>query len=376
LHINKVTPPVSKLALAKPVVLSDVYEGLFALLRTKGLSIKDLDDKKKEEIRAMLHDLHAVRGVSLGDIAKMIGNKTSGYTSWLCRQLGVEARPFEEARLKGIREKRRKFERKPFDGTDEDKAYLLGLKRGDLSVSRPWKDVVRVSTSTTHSAMADLLDGLFGKYGHVYRYARYKNDTGTYEWNLNVILDASFDFLTWTDSEVWAWIELTMERQLGYIAGFLDAEGHIGISRIKKSFGLIVSLYNTDRSLLLRIKASLRALGFSPLGPYLDKHKGTKTSKFGIERKKDYLRIALARIPECRALLTALPLRHPEKCQRKGIAVSLSAGQKWSELGPIVQSLRRSVKAERDAFVDQARIAVEGRRSSQRLAAKPTAELS
>lgn len=27
----------------------------------------------------------------------------------------------------------RKYERKPFNGTDEDRAYLLGLTRGDLS---------------------------------------------------------------------------------------------------------------------------------------------------------------------------------------------------------------------------------------------------
>jgi hypothetical protein len=109
---------------------------LLGLLRTKGLSIKNLDEQEKEDLREFLDYLHNAKGLSLNDIAKLIGNKTSGYASWLCKQLGVHPRPFEEARLKGIREKRRKYERKPFDGTEKDKAYLLGLRHGDLSVSR------------------------------------------------------------------------------------------------------------------------------------------------------------------------------------------------------------------------------------------------
>ena len=76
---------------------------------------------------------------------------------------------------------RRKYERKPFDGTDEDKAYLLGLRHGDLSVSKPWKGVAKVSTSTTHPAMAELFRSLFEPYGHVYQHPRYKKDTKAYE---------------------------------------------------------------------------------------------------------------------------------------------------------------------------------------------------
>jgi hypothetical protein len=91
------------------------------LLRTPGLSIKYLDDETKERIRGFIRRTHVEKGVSLGDVAKLIGNKTSGYTSWLTRQLGIQARPFEESRLKAIREKCRKYERKPFDGTEGDK---------------------------------------------------------------------------------------------------------------------------------------------------------------------------------------------------------------------------------------------------------------
>ena len=148
--------------------LDGAQEALLALLRTKGFSIRTLEDPKKEELRVFLDYLHNTKGMSLNDIAKLIGNKTSGYASWVCRELGVRRRPFEEARLKGIREKRRKYERRPFDGTDEDKAYLPGLRHGDFSASRPFNGAVRVSTSTTHPAMARLFRSLFEPYGHIY----------------------------------------------------------------------------------------------------------------------------------------------------------------------------------------------------------------
>ncbi len=92
-------------------VLDSRQEELLGLLRTKGLSIRNLDEKRKVELRGFLDHLHNTKGMSLNDVAKLIGNKTSGYTSWVCRELGVRRRPFEEARLKGMREKRRKYER-------------------------------------------------------------------------------------------------------------------------------------------------------------------------------------------------------------------------------------------------------------------------
>ncbi|MDG6991332.1 MAG: hypothetical protein JRM99_07955, partial [Nitrososphaerota archaeon] len=241
-----------------------------------GLSIKDLDDPKREQLRLFLDYLHNTRGMSLNDVAKLIGNKTSGYTSWVCRKLGVKRRPFEEARLKGIREKRRKYERKPFDGSDEDKAYLLGLRHGDLSVSRPWKGVVRVSTSTTHPAMALLFHALFDPHGHVYQHPRFKNDTMTYEWNLSVIVDQTFGFLLTDLRAAWEWVSTKESILLAYLAGVLDAEGSIGIWSNRAGTALQVNYYNTRFELLTFIKTALETLGYRPLGPYLDKEKGLR----------------------------------------------------------------------------------------------------
>jgi LAGLIDADG-like domain len=330
---------------------------LLALLRTKGLSIKELDEARKAELRGFLDHLHNVEGLSLNDVAKLIGNKTSGYTSWLCKQLGVPPRPFEEARLKGIREKRRKYERRAFDGSDEDKAYLLGLRHGDLSVSRPWKGVVRVSTSTTHPAMARLFHSLFGPFGHVHQHPRYKNDTSTYEWNLSTIVDQSFEFLLEDRPLVWQWVIKKASTLLAYLAGILDAEGSVGIYSNGLGTALQALFYNTSLELLRFIKSSLETLGYSPIGPYLDKEKGTTTAKYGIERRKDYWKLALARFEQVQDLLRRLPIRHSEKLRRKEIALTIELGQRWDTVQLGVVALRRAIRFDRDGFVLEAEIA-------------------
>jgi len=325
-----------------------------ALLRTKGLSIRNLDDAKKEKLRAFLDGLHNGRGMSLTDIAKLVGNKTSGYTSWVCRELGVRRRPFEEARLKGIREKRRKYERTPFDGTEEDKAYLLGLRHGDLSVSRPWNGVVRVSTSTTHPAMAELFRSLFEPYGHVYQHPRYKKDTKTYEWNLSAIVDESFEFLLTPRADARNWVMKKESTLLAYLAGILDAEGSVGIYSNGNTTALQVIVYNTDFDLVTFVHSAWIGLGYTALGPYLDKEKGTVTTKYGIRRQKDYWKVCVAKFEQAQALLTQLPIRHREKRARKSIALERSIGDSWASVQPEVESLRLSIKSERDSFVREA----------------------
>jgi hypothetical protein len=333
------------------VVLDTVQEELLALLRTKGLSIKELDEVKKTQLREFLDHLHNAKGVSLNDIAKLIGNKTSGYASWVCRQLGVKPKPFEEARLKGIREKRRKYERRPFDGTDEDKAYLLGLRHGDLSVSTPWIGVVRVSTSTTHPAMAELFRSLFEPHGHVYQDPRFKKDTKTYEWNLYAIVDKSFEFLLEERNPAWEWVSEKNSTLLAYVAGVLDAEGSVGIYGNGQGTALQILFYNTRLELLDFIKTSIQRLGYEPVGPYLDKKKGTVTSKYKIPRRQDYWKLALARFEQCQDLVRLLPIRHQEKIERKEIAVTISLGQRWATVKPRVEELRKRIRAGRDTFV-------------------------
>jgi len=98
----------------------------------------------------------------------------------------------------------------------------------------------------------------------------------------------------------------------------------------------------------------LSKLGYSPLGPYLDKEKGTSTQKYGIVRRKDYLRVALAKFGEVQDLLRRVPIRHSEKILRRNLALSIAFGQSWASVVGRVESLRNNIRKERDESVREA----------------------
>jgi hypothetical protein len=332
------------------VGLTAEEKAVIELLQYKNLSIRHLDPETKGRVKAAMEGLHWTRGLSLNDIADSVGNKTSGYSSYLFKELGIKARPFEEARLKGVVNHLRMYERRPFAGTDSGKAYILGLKHGDLSAYVPYGNVTRVSTSTTHPALAELFTELFSPHGHVYKLARYKKDTGTFEWNFQAILDDSFAFLLEPREKCRDWVGKQDETMLAYLAGLVDAEGHIRMYPNPRTVGIIVSVWNTDLDLVRFAYDCLKQLGYRPMEPYLDKRAGGKSSGFHIERKKDYWRLQLGRFDEAQSLLQRLPLRHREKVERKRLALSVSKGEDYEVISSKVSSFARSIKEEAKRF--------------------------
>ncbi len=306
------------------------------------------------QIKNLIVRLHFEQGLSLGDIARLIGNKTSGYTSWLCKELQIKPRPFEESRLEAIREKRRKYERRPFDGTDEDRAYLLGLRHGDLSVSRPWNGAIRVSTSTTHPAMAELFRGLFEPFGHVYQHPRYKKDTRSYEWNLSTILDSSFDFLLDVFADSRDAIERSQSTFLAYISGLLDAEGSIVVTRdSRRKITIFLDYYNSNKSMLEWIEGLVRKLGYYT-SLRINKREGTRTKKYDIVHRSDYWQLSIFSKHQINGLLVQLHPRHPEKVRRMAIALSTVADEDYSDVVERIIELRASIRKQVADFVKEA----------------------
>jgi hypothetical protein len=185
------------------------------------------------------------------------------------------------------------------------------------SASTPWNGAVRISTSTTHPAMAELFASLFQSCGHVYQYPRYKKDTCTYEWNLSTIVDDSFSFLLMPHVECWGWVARSESTIFAYLSGLFDAEGSVGIYRNAGTTALTLAFYNTNLELLTLVHSWLSRVGYTPLSPYLDKPKGFRSPGFHIEMKKDYWRVMVATFEESQSLLTKLPLRHRERSPRR-----------------------------------------------------------
>ena len=72
------------------------------------------------------------------------------------RAKGMVTRDRMEAQIRAVT----RYERKPFGGDKLEKAYLLGVRYGDLDVARHGR-AIRARVSTTHPAMADLFGSLF-----------------------------------------------------------------------------------------------------------------------------------------------------------------------------------------------------------------------
>jgi hypothetical protein len=338
------------------IALSGEERAVLELLRIPKLSVSHFDPETKGRVHAVMENLNLVRRVSLSNIARLIGNKTSGYVSYLFGELEIEPRPFEESRLKEITENLRKYERKPFDGTDEDKAYLLGVSHGDFHIMRPFGDAVRVSTGTTHPAMVELFEDLFVRYGHVSVYPRYKRDTNSYEWNIQVILDSSFEFLLQTREARRGWVEAKDSTMLAYLAGLLDAEGTIGFSPNPRTIGITVGIWNTDTGLLGFAYECLNKLGHRPIQPYLSGAPGGVSSGFHIPKRKAEWRVLVARFEEVQSLLRRLPLRHREKLARREIALSVAKGDPYEKVAESVSSLLKAIKKEVHEYTRQAEL--------------------
>jgi uncharacterized coiled-coil DUF342 family protein len=75
-------------------------EELLILLRKKNLRISRLTEQTKQRLKVLVEKLHRDEMLSLNDISSLIGNKTSGYVSWLMKKLGIKAIGFEESRLR------------------------------------------------------------------------------------------------------------------------------------------------------------------------------------------------------------------------------------------------------------------------------------
>lgn len=112
-----------------------------------------------------------------------------------------------------------RYQKKPFDGNLEEKAYLIGFRLGDLNVYQR-KQVVVARGSTTKLAQAALFEHLFANYGGV-------NTTRTKRGTIEqcAYLDHSFDFLLPKQDKIEPWICECSRCFLAFFAGYFDAEG-------------------------------------------------------------------------------------------------------------------------------------------------------
>ena len=226
------------------------------------------------------------------------------------KKRGMKLRDKVEAQIEAVT----KFERVPFRGDKRNQAYILGFVWGDCSVEKHGR-AIRVRSGTTHPEFANLFKHLFGGYGHIRMYPKAAKVTPA-EWNLEVDLDGSFEFLL--EKNIRSIPEMLDNRALlsSFLAGFADAEGSIYFHKNGNAGSFIFQLSNTNDDLIRELQQLLMSeqyhpklyCGLSgPIGP-----QGTRSKIW---------QLAFNRPLEVYRILSSLPLRHNEKTTKAKMAL-------------------------------------------------------
>jgi len=249
-------------------------------------------------------------GESLKQIA---GLRTSPVTVWNhLKKRGLVLRDKVDAQIKAVT----KYERLPFGGDKLEKAYMIGLRCGDLHVVRHGR-AVRVRVSTTHPAMAQLFEDLFSAYGHISKYARTAKLTG-YEWSLECDLHISFEFLL-VKPKMGVLEVFTDEEFVAFLAGVFDAEGSVYLHKKLMRHNPEMCISNSEAELVDFLSGRLRSQGYHASIRWIEQ----EPDRRGVVGHSRMGRVEIVRFLEVQRLLRALPIRHSEKMAKRDLALAL-----------------------------------------------------
>lgn len=303
---------------------------------------------KSEHVRKVTDEMvdEWVRRYQAGESLKQIAGERVGPVTVFnhLRKRGIVLRDKVEAQIQAVT----KYEKIPFNGSKVDKAYLLGFAAGDCQAL--WHGrAVRVRTSSTHPAMAELFEDLFVRSGHVHRYPRL-SPFGA-EWTLEVDLHKSFDFLI---SSAPTGSLKGLEESLSFIAGFADAEGSIFLHHKSNGNSFEFSLTNNDPSLLQYAFLHLAKLGCHPT---IEK-KRQDPKRFGRHTEGETNVLRLWRRLDVIRTLSSLPFRHRERIEKARIALDYMTSSDPTKRKLLLENwtnLREEIKGNRQRFVNLAR---------------------
>jgi hypothetical protein len=325
-------------------------EVLTYLANSKRVDLRWLGEERKQKIRTVLDGLHNVKKFSLLKISKEIGRS---YTLiWgLCRSLQIPTRNIAEADRESAAS-RSKHKRRSFDGTEDDRDYMLGFRNGDLTAWQVSGTAIMVTSSTTHPAFADLFHQLFDKYGPVYQYPMYDGERG-YKWKLATRLDNSFQFLLTKSEEALRQCAADRTRFFSWLAGLVDADGHIGIANSSGYTRISLGIGSINYDFLDSIRQTLATFYYHVTGPYRSYDSGF-TTPYGITYSKGMCYLYVQRTKEAQLLLTNLPNRHAEKIAQKDLAISIHLPCPWTDTARKFQEIKQGIRMQVSQFKEQA----------------------
>ncbi len=234
--------------------------------------------KKKVDISCEeLHRLYVERQFTFVEIAKQY--KCSPVTIHKrLKRCGISARPAGGSVYE--------YPKKDFDGSLQEKAYLIGFRLGDLHVEEGnW--AIRIRCTSTHQEQIDLVHDLFEKYGGVWiSQPREKRGTG-----ITAHLNRSFEFLIPREDKIADWILSDENLFAAFLAGYVDAEGSFIISGGRAYF----KVDSGDRGILFQAWMRLTEIGIRFSEPRLVRPAGTWIRQFHLSSRRDIWRLTSER---------------------------------------------------------------------------------
>ena len=315
-------------------------------LKKNGIQRRDPADHVRKVTEEMVDDWSGRywAGESLKQIA---GKDVSPVTVFRhLRKCDIKLRDKVEAQIQAVS----KYERKPFQGDDIEKAYLIGLRYGDLNVVRHGR-AIRARVSTTHPAMAELFENLFSPYAHISWYPR-SAKLVRYEWTLECDLDGSFQFLLSkiTPDELES---LTKGEMVAFLAGLFDAEGSILLHDKRGRYNPEANFSGTDDKLLEYVRRAIGTLGLHCKRRWVIQN----ADRQGVTGYSREGRVILWRFRDVQELLQILPIKHWEKVAKARLVQEMeyrSTSSKNLEARRAWENLVGRIETGRLAFIDRA----------------------
>ena len=298
---------------------------------------KSIQKEKYKISEELLKKLYLKRKLTTIKIAKKLGVKSSSTVSYKLMKFGIPTRTISEIKTK--------YPIIPFSGDLKEKAYILGLRTGDLTITKSFYKI-RVSVSTTHPALLKTMKKGFGKYTRVMTFI-HKDKRGIRELHIYCSLDQSFEFLLEKIRKIPSWIINNDDYFFSFLAGYSDAEGSFDVfENTDDTVSFHFRVASNDKEILSQILDKLKSKKFF-CKLYLHAKKGKKAT-YGTYSKNVYA-LRMFRKNDVLRLVNILKDRscHEEKTKRMGLILSLKKCKKWSEVREKVFKLRREISNSR-----------------------------
>jgi len=234
-----------------------------------------------------------------------------------------------------------KYHKNLFSGNLVEKAYLLGLRCGDLSAQKHGRNI-RIDVSSTHPDMLRLFEDVFSAYGKIGIYPKFDKKPlitrfHSYQWKIYCDVDKSFEFILKKCDRIPRWIKEDEKLFYSFLSGYFDAEGCLNISYNKSNnSSLLWTIHSTDKHILKDIYDFLLKRGFN-VNMKLAKEAD------GIEYNKDYWSITVCMKIQVLKLLKNMKLKHMEKIIKHNLALEL-INTSWKGADSKIRELRKSIK--------------------------------